>query len=201
MARFFCGPDRTPWISIDFTTPEATVRTMLEALRRDEPEALYRCLASDYARSLGIDDWTMQLGWSKIVAANPGLHVAGYAQVPPARRLSADTAEVMVEVEGHTMHVRLRRSSQWRLRYERPPLPPEQPGGPPRQPSPATVSQGLAAAGPHLVVQQAESDARQAISMGLQDSVESRTPTGVCTRTTRNEIRGAQRRCFFVRIW
>ena len=119
---------------------------------------LYRCLASDYARRLGIDDWTMQLAWSKIVAANPGLHVAGYAQVPSAHRVSADTAEVTVAVEGHSMQVRLRRTSQWRVRYERQPLPPEQPGGLPRQPSPGEVSHGIAAPGPLLVVQQADDE-------------------------------------------
>ena len=128
MARVFCGPDKSPWVSIDVATPEASVRTLLEALRRDEPEVLYLCLAASYQQKMGIDDLTVQLGWERFKAANPGLHVAGYAQVPTAKRLAADRAEIQLAIEGRAMLVQLQRQTRWRARYERPPLPPRRPG-------------------------------------------------------------------------
>lgn len=161
MARFFCGPDRTPWVSIDHSTPEATVRTMLEALRRDEPEVLYRCLAEDYTQSLGIDGLTMQLAWPKIVAANPGLHVAGYAEVPEARRLSPEAAEITLAIEGRPVSVKLQRLSRWRVRYERPSLPPLEPGGEPRLRAPAEISRALDGTHETLVVQQGADEVEQ----------------------------------------
>lgn len=158
VARLFCGPDRTPWVSVDFTSPEATVRTLLEALRRDEPTVVYRCLASDYLRTLQLDDATMQLAWRRITAANPGLHVAGYAAVPPARRVGTDRAEVTVEIEGNTLQVLLARTCQWHVRYERPAQPPQQPGGAPWVPPPGEVSQSVAGHAVPLVLQQGEDE-------------------------------------------
>ena len=61
MARLFCGPDRTPWISIDFRSPEHTTRTLLEALRRDDAEVVYACLSDAYRRRLRVDQMSIQL--------------------------------------------------------------------------------------------------------------------------------------------
>lgn len=45
LSRLFCGPDKSPWVPIDYSTPEATVRVLLEAIRRDEPSVVYESLA------------------------------------------------------------------------------------------------------------------------------------------------------------
>jgi hypothetical protein len=117
LARLFCGPDRTPWIWPDFETPEKTVRTALEALRRDDPEAFYVCLSNGYRDRTGLDMLTTMVVFQQ---QNPGLHLAGYAEVPEATRVSADRAEMVLDVEGHVFDVRLVRDSLWEVRYERP---------------------------------------------------------------------------------
>lgn len=121
MARLFCGPDRTEWVPIDYSSPEAAVRTLLEALRRDDAQRVYESLSNGYRERLNLDLATAQLAWPRFTAANPGLHVAGYAAVPPARRTAPDRAVVTLDVEGHTAEVALVRSTVQRVRYRRPP--------------------------------------------------------------------------------
>jgi hypothetical protein len=118
LARLFCGPDRTPWVSVDYSTPELAVRTLLEAIRRDEPEIVYLSLSGRYRQELNVDQMTMLLAWQKLREANPWLHVAGYAEVPPAHR-TGDTAEVNLDIEGTPCVVRLRRERREELRWTR----------------------------------------------------------------------------------
>ena len=119
-ARFFCGPDRTPWISVDFTTPEHAVRTLLEALRRDDPDVVYLCLSEGYKQRLGVDLAVAQLAWPRLREQNPGLYVAGYATVPDARYDGPDQARVEVDVEGRRLAVALVRQARWEVRLRRP---------------------------------------------------------------------------------
>lgn len=131
-ARFFCGPDRSPWVSVDHSSPESTVRTFLEALRRDDPDVVYDCLSDEYRDRLGIDKMVVQAAWDRFRAANPGLHVAGYAEVPAAQRTSPDRAVVTLDVEGIPFGVQLVRLDRWVVRYERPQEPGKQPFPPGR---------------------------------------------------------------------
>lgn len=120
LARLFCGPDRSAWVSVDYTTPERAVRTLLEALRRDEPEVVYLSLSNDFRQRLGIDSQSAKLAWPKLREQNPGLHLAGYAEVPPAVRRGPDRAEVRLDVEGQTVDIELFREAYWQVRFERP---------------------------------------------------------------------------------
>lgn len=121
MARLFCGPDRSPWVQIDFRSPEHTVRTLLEALRRDDSEVVYQCLADAYRRDLGIDSMSIQLAWQKVRDQIPGLHLAGYAEVPDPTCRDRDHAFVAIDVEGYVMEVELVRECYWQVRYRTPP--------------------------------------------------------------------------------
>ncbi|MBM3974546.1 MAG: hypothetical protein FJ301_10655 [Planctomycetes bacterium] len=119
LARGLCGPDTTPWVSVDFQSPEATARTFLEALRRDDPEVVYACLARDCRQELGVDGVAAQLAWPQIRTQHPYLHVAGYAAVPPATRLGPDAARLRIAVEGAEIEVDLVRQTKWEVRYRR----------------------------------------------------------------------------------
>jgi hypothetical protein len=140
LARLFCGPDTSPWISVDYTTPERSVRTLLEALRRDDPQVVYDCLSNRYRDELQIDSGTTQLAWPKLREQNPGLHVAGYAEVPASTRLADDHARITLDIEGHALVVDLVRQRSWQVHWQRA-------GGPPFAkgaaiPTFATVAQG-----------------------------------------------------------
>lgn len=126
LSRMFCGPDSSPWISQRFDSPRATVMTLFEALRRDDPEALFLCLSREYRRGeLGIEDsMVMKLAWDRFREANPYLHVAGWTEVPEPRRLDADHATVALDVVGEPVEIDLRRAAFWEVRYQ-------VPGGPP----------------------------------------------------------------------
>jgi hypothetical protein len=119
LARGLCGPDRTPWIQVDFATPEAATRTFLEALRRDDPEVVYRCLSHECRKRLGIDGLTTQLAWTEVRRQAPYLYVAGYADVPPATRAGADQARVRLDIGGTVVDVALVRQAKWEVRYRR----------------------------------------------------------------------------------
>jgi hypothetical protein len=121
IARAWCGPDKSPWVSIDFRTPELATRTLLEALRRDEPQIVYDALSDDLRRQMGIDGLALQLAWAKIKEQYPYLHVAGYAEVPPARiDEQGSNATIVVDVEGTPLQIGLVRQTYWELRYRRP---------------------------------------------------------------------------------
>ena len=116
MARLFCGPDRSPWISIDYATPEAAVRTFLEALRRDEPTVVYQAISRAFREHLELDQATLLLAWPQVKAKNPYLHVAGYAEVPPAAR-NGDFAQLELSIEGRRLRVEVLRQKKWEVRY------------------------------------------------------------------------------------
>lgn len=117
-ARLLCGPDRSEWVPIDYRTPTAATRTLLEALRRDAPQIVYRSLSRRYRRELGLDATTALLAWPRIRADVPGLHLAGYADVPQPTRLDRDHATLVLDVEGHPIRIALVRETEWRLRYQ-----------------------------------------------------------------------------------
>lgn len=130
LSRLFCGPDRSPWISQRFDSPRSTVQTLLEALRRDAPEALFLCLDRDYKRRLGIEDSTvLRLAWERFREANPYLHVAGYADVPEPTRTDAAHASVTLEIAGETIDLDLCSEVVWELRYRLDDAPVAQLGG------------------------------------------------------------------------
>jgi len=121
LAQAWCGPERSAWISVDWGTPELATQTLLEALRRDDPEVVYEALADEMRGSLGVDGLAVELAWSKIKAQYPYLHVAGYADVPAASYgPNRDSAYVTVEVGGLGLRIGLVREAYWELRYRRP---------------------------------------------------------------------------------
>jgi hypothetical protein len=121
LARLFCGPDKSAWVSVSFQTPELAVRTFLEALRRDDPEVIYQALSESLREHLGIDEGTIKIAWPRIRDENPGMHLAGYADVPPPIINERDgTASVELDVEGRLVHVTLVSQCRWQVRYRRP---------------------------------------------------------------------------------
>lgn len=119
LARLFCGPDRSQWISVRFDSPEHTVATLLEALRRDDPEVVYLCLADRYRQDLGLDGQTVKLAWQKVREAAPGLFLVGYAELPAPALRTPLLARFELLVEGHRLDVELACEAYWEVRYRR----------------------------------------------------------------------------------
>lgn len=120
LARLFCGPDRSPWISVRYDTPENAVATLLEAIRRDEPQIVYLSLAEEFQRHLGLDAAIAQLAWAKLREENPGLHVVGYAEVPPPVRRADNGATFRLQIEGTTVEIDVVQQAMRRIRWSVP---------------------------------------------------------------------------------
>lgn len=130
LARVFCGPDRSAWVPQDFDTPRHTGQTFFEALRREDPEVLFLCLAPTYRHRLGItDSMVARLAWERFREQNPYLHVAGYTEVPEPSRLDPDHATVIVDAVGEPVEIDFVRLAQWELRFQVPGGPPLEEGG------------------------------------------------------------------------
>jgi hypothetical protein len=157
LARFWCGPDRTPWISVDYSTPEAAARTLLEALRRDDAEAVYKVMSAGCRRQHGLDYTTTIFGWPQFRDANPGLHVAGYAEVPPALVLGPDRARVELTIEGRRVDLELVRERRWEVRF------PLASGAMARKGETVRSFAGIATATPHIT----DEDSKVALALQL----------------------------------
>lgn len=120
MARFFCGPDTSPWVSQRFDAPEHALRTLLEAIRRDNADVVYLCLAPEYKQRLGLDALAANVAWQRLRDATPGLHLAGYAAIPRPDRIADDGATFTLDVEGRKLQVALVRQAYWQVRFLRP---------------------------------------------------------------------------------
>lgn len=113
LARLLCGPDRTEWVSVAFDQPERTLATLLAAIRRDRADVIYQCLGEDYKKQQGVDGLVMEAAWTKLKAQVPGIHLAGYAKIPPPSQRTDAGATFDLDVEGNRLTVELVR--QWRV--------------------------------------------------------------------------------------
>lgn len=118
LARFFCGPDKSPWVQVDFATPDATLRTFLEALRRDRPDRVLECLAQSYREQHGLGIGGIQVAWERLQREVPYLYLAGYLQVPEhPSRVQDDGCSYELDLDGRTLRVDLVRQAYWDIYY------------------------------------------------------------------------------------
>lgn len=122
LSRLFCGPDKSPWVPIDYSTPEASVRVLLEAIRRDEPNVVYESLAQEYCSRMKLDGMIAAIAWQRLRDEVPGLHLVGYAEVPPPVRVADNGATFEIEVQGRRLRIDVVRESTLSLIYWNPEL-------------------------------------------------------------------------------
>src|SRR5262245_2446000 len=82
LARLFCGPDKTPWVSVSYDEPRLALATFLEALRRDDALVVYRSLSRGFCARNHLDAPTLGVVWDRLHEQIPYLHLAGYLPVP-----------------------------------------------------------------------------------------------------------------------
>ena len=119
LARLFCGPDTSKWVSVRFDTPERTVATFFEAIRRDAPDVIAECLAERFKAKNKLDSLTFQVAWQHFRDEHTGLHLVGYAEVPPPTLRTAHEAKFVVDVHGTRIELDLVCESFWELTWRR----------------------------------------------------------------------------------
>lgn len=91
IAGWFCGPDRSRWVSQRYETPDAALTTFLEAIRRDRPDVVCESLSERAKQNYGLAGvLECAVAWERMKAEVPGLHLAG----------DAERSELEVESDG-----------------------------------------------------------------------------------------------------
>ena len=118
LAQFFCGPDKSPWVPIEYGSPRATLATFLEAVRRDDPFRVYCCLSAGYIARRDLDYQLVNAFWDRLRSDVPGLHMLGYATIPDRPLREQDHGVTYaIEVDGRTLQIDLVRETFWVVRY------------------------------------------------------------------------------------
>jgi len=119
LARLFCGPDKSPWVQAVYDTPEHTLQTFLEALRRDNPDKVFSCLAKSYRELHGIDPIVAAKAWERLHQEVPYLHLAGSLPIPEHPKRTADGGwSYDFDLSGKPLRVVLVRQTYWEVVYQ-----------------------------------------------------------------------------------
>jgi hypothetical protein len=119
IAEYFCGPDKSRWVSKSFATHEAALTTFMEAVRRDNTEEIYNCLSERFKDTYGIPGMLeAALAWEEIKKQVPGIHLLGTASVGEPRTSPADRVTYRLERAGHVVEVVWIRLPYWEVVYE-----------------------------------------------------------------------------------
>lgn len=115
VAEWFCGPDKSEWVGIGFETPERTVATLREAIRRDDALVIYRCLGEDFKQALGVSGTAFAVGWEKIQEQVSGIHLMGNGTVSGPTPLESNRVRYTLERAGYRIEVDLVQQTSWEV--------------------------------------------------------------------------------------
>ena len=119
VAEYFCGPDESEWVPISFETPDEAIETLVEALRRDHEDVLYRCLGEAFKRRVGLGgglEWS--IAWGKIKDEIPGIHLMGNGRIEGPERTGADRVRYVISRAGYEVAVDLERVAYWEIQWD-----------------------------------------------------------------------------------
>lgn len=124
LAGLVCGPDRSDWVQKDYRSPEAALRTVMEALRRDDRRALFEGMSENLKVQLGVPgSFEVDLAIEKMRERVPGLHLLGTADVgePTEVRLDPETPPLEVSyplsIAGKTFVLAFVRQPFWEVSW------------------------------------------------------------------------------------
>lgn len=118
IAAYFCGPDKSEWVSRDFRDPPAALATFLEALRRDHIETIYLCLSEPLKARHGLTGHVhATIAWERIKERAPSIHVLGSAQIEAQQVEPDGRVRFDLSVAGRRLQVHLRSQTFWEVAY------------------------------------------------------------------------------------
>ena len=118
MARFFCGPDRTPWVHVSYDTPQEALATFKEAVRREDTLVIFRSLSEDFKQRSGLTGWVeADLAWEEIREKVDGVHMLGYAEASEPKVVGHDRVALTLEISGYRIGLEFVRQAYWECRY------------------------------------------------------------------------------------
>ncbi len=119
LASYFCGPDRSRWVTQDYREPIAALETFLEAVRREHTRTIAEALSEDARRHYGLTGIVeTALAWERLKAQVPGLHVLGDAAIPPLVREPDGRLRADLDAAGHHVVLWLVEQPFWVVYYQ-----------------------------------------------------------------------------------
>lgn len=118
LARLFCGPDRSGWVSEAYSTPIEAVRTVREAIRRADTRTIFRALSEGFKQRSGMrGSIETDIAWSRMQEQHGGLHLLGYADVADAEPLEDGRVCFELTASGHRIRMVFVRQPYWEIAH------------------------------------------------------------------------------------
>lgn len=104
IASFFCGPDKSRWVSRGYRTPQEAIASLLEAIGRDRPDVIYEALSESAKTRYGLPGVVEStVAWEHLKREVTGLHMAGSANVSAPYREPDGRVRFDLAVAGRTL--------------------------------------------------------------------------------------------------
>jgi hypothetical protein len=117
LAAWWCGPDRSRWVSVDYTTPRLALDTFLEAIRRDRPIEVVESLSETLKERLGLAGIAEgTIAWQRLRETGP-IHLLGSARVERRTDQADGGVRFDLAVAGREFAVVVRRSAYWHVAF------------------------------------------------------------------------------------
>ena len=121
LATMLCGPDSSAWISERYDTPELTIATFREAVRRNDEAVIARCFSERFKEREGLHGSVdIAVVWDRMSEEIFGLRLLGNAKVGPIGVLPDGRRGTSLEVSGHVILVTVKPQHSWLVRAEPP---------------------------------------------------------------------------------
>ncbi|MEM7198688.1 MAG: hypothetical protein AAF628_00365 [Planctomycetota bacterium] len=118
LALWWCGPDRSRWVSVSYIDPDAALATFLEAVRRDRPGEICTSLTRAFRARQGLPGcFEAAIAWEKLKQQFQALHLLGSAEVSQRDELADGRVRFALEVAGYDVTVVVRRIAVVLVRY------------------------------------------------------------------------------------
>ena len=113
---WMCGPDRSQWVQYDLRTPESTVASLLESVRRGDADRIYDLCTPELRSRMGVVSRVeMRIVWDRLEDEVPGLSALADGTVSPFEADGDGRLRVTISAYGETIPLVLKRMP-WRWR-------------------------------------------------------------------------------------
>jgi hypothetical protein len=124
LSAIFCGP-REPLPRRSYFTATEGLKTFLAAVASDDSRTIFESLGPDLKKRMKIGAIEWEIGWQKIKAATPGIHLADQAEprnpdpvILPAQGGRPALTSFTLTLPGTTIEVWLRKYAYWKVIYQ-----------------------------------------------------------------------------------
>ena len=94
-----CPPSNEALLQVGYRTPEQTFRTFQTALRSDQPDLEFRCLAVSFTTREGISSTVWREAREKLLREQPFIKFVAKAEIREVRFEGEEACEILAEID------------------------------------------------------------------------------------------------------